>query len=57
MVVWSSVGIFGLSLLAAGPLRGLLPSWGGPGFDLLAVISLFVLICLLESGAATTRAE
>jgi len=50
MVVWSALISFVLSLLALGPLRDTMPSWLQSGAELLAVISLFVLVCLLESG-------
>jgi hypothetical protein len=33
-----------------GPFRGILPIWTEPIFEVVAVVSLFVLICLAESG-------
>lgn len=50
MFVWSALISFVLSILAVGPLRDLVPTWLESGAEILAVISLFVLVCLLESG-------
>jgi hypothetical protein len=54
MFVWSALISFVLSLLALGPLRDTMPSWLQSGAELLAVISLFVLVCLLESGGSNS---
>jgi hypothetical protein len=54
MLVWSTVVAFLLSLLAIGPLRGSSPSWLLSGAEFLAVISLFALVCLLESSGDNT---
>jgi hypothetical protein len=40
---------FLLSLVAVGPLRGVSPEWLLTGAEFLAVISIFALVCLLES--------
>jgi hypothetical protein len=52
MFVWSALISFVLSILAAGPLRDSVPSWLESGAEVLAVVSLFVLVCLLESGGS-----
>lgn len=52
MFVWSALISFVLSILAVGPLRDLVPTWLESGAEILAVISLFVLVCLLESGGS-----
>ena len=49
MLVWSTVVAFLLSLVAVGPLREIAPSWLLSGAEFLAVISLFALVCLMES--------
>jgi hypothetical protein len=54
MLVWSTVIAFFFSLLAVGPLRGSSPSWLLSGAEFLAVISLFALVCLLESSGNYT---
>ena len=54
MVLWGTIVALFLSLLAVGPLRGSAPSWLLSGAELLAVISLFALVCLLESGGNNT---
>ncbi len=50
MFVWSALISFVLSILAVGPLRDAVPTWLESGAEVLAVVSLFVLVCLLESG-------
>jgi len=54
MFAWSAIISFVLSLLALGPLRDSMPSWLESGAEVLAVVSLFVLVCLLESGGSNT---
>jgi len=54
MVMWATAVACLLSLLTAGPLRGSAPSWLLSGAELLAVISLFALVCLLESSGNNT---
>ena len=54
MLVWSTVVAFLLSLVAVGPLRASAPSWLLSGAELVAVISLFALVCLLESSGDNT---
>jgi hypothetical protein len=54
MLVWSTVVAFLLSLMAVGPLREMSPSWLLSGAEFLAVISLFALVCLLESSGNTS---
>ena len=49
MLVWGAVVAFLLSLMAIGPLRGVSPEWLLSGAEFLAVISIFALVCLLES--------
>lgn len=49
MLVWGTVVAFLISLVAVGPLRGISPSWLQTGAEFLAVISVFALVCLLES--------
>ncbi len=49
MAMWSTLTAFFLSLLAVGPLRESAPSWLLSWAELVAVISLFVLVCFLES--------
>jgi hypothetical protein len=49
MLVWGTVVAFLLSLVAVGPLRGVAPAWLLTGAEFLAVISIFALVCLLES--------
>jgi hypothetical protein len=49
MLVWSTIVAFLLSLVAVGPLREISPSWLLSGAEFMAVISLFALVCLLES--------
>lgn len=52
MFVWSALISFVVSILAVGPLRGSLPTWLESGAEVLAVVSIFVLVCLLESGGS-----
>ena len=54
MLVWGTVFAFLLSLLAVGPLRGFSPQWIQTGAEFLAVISIFALVCLLESSGNNT---
>jgi hypothetical protein len=54
MLVWGTIVAFLLSLAAVGPLRGSSPSWLLSGAEFLAVISLFALVCLLESSGNNT---
>lgn len=53
MLMWSTVAAFLLSLMAAGPLRESAPSWLLSGAEMVAVITLFALVCFLESGGST----
>jgi hypothetical protein len=58
MLMWSTVIAFLLSLVAVGPLRASAPSWLLSGAELVAVISLFALVCILEfSGGNTDRSN
>jgi hypothetical protein len=54
MLVWSTVVAFVLSLAALGPLRRVSPEWLQTGAEFLAVISIFALVCLLESSGNNT---
>ena len=54
MLMWSTVGAFLLSLVAVGPLRASAPSWLLSGAELVAVISVFALVCILESSGGNT---
>ena len=49
MVMWGRVVSLLISLVRVGPLRGISPSWLQTGAELLAAISVFALVCLLES--------
>jgi len=52
MLVWGTVVAFLVALLAVGPLRGISPPWLLSGAQFVAVISLFALVCLLESSGS-----
>jgi hypothetical protein len=52
MLVWGTVVAFLLSLVAIGPLREVSPEWLQTGAEFLAVISIFALVCLLESSGS-----
>ena len=54
MLMWSTVIALLLSLVAVGPLRASAPSWLLSGAELVAVISLFALVCILESSGGNT---
>jgi hypothetical protein len=54
MFVWGTAVAFLLSLVAVGPLRESAPSWLLSGAELMAVISLFALVCFLESSGGNT---
>jgi hypothetical protein len=54
MLMWSIVVTFLLSLVAIGPLRASAPSWLLSGAELAAVISVFALVCFLESSGGNT---
>jgi hypothetical protein len=54
MLVWATAVAFLLSVIAIGPLRELSPDWLQSGAELVAVISLFALVCLLESSGNNT---
>ena len=54
MLMWGTVVAFLFSLLAVGPLRESSPSWILSGAELVAVISLFALVCFLESSGGNT---
>ncbi|SCY99077.1 hypothetical protein [Microvirga guangxiensis] len=54
MLMWATVVAFLLSLMAVGPLREIAPSWLQTGAELVAVISLFALVCLMESSGSNT---
>ncbi len=54
MLMWAIALAFLLSLVAVGPLREISPSWLQSGAELVAVISLFALVCLLESSGSNT---
>jgi hypothetical protein len=52
MLMWGTVVAFLLSLAAVGPLREISPSWLQSGAELMAVISVFALVCFLESSSS-----
>ncbi len=54
MFVWAPAVAFLISLVAVGPLRESAPTWVQSGAELVAVISLFALVCLLESSDNNT---
>lgn len=54
MLLWGTVVALFLSLLAVGLLGGSAPFWLLSGAELVAVISLFALVCLLESSDTNT---
>ncbi|QFU16875.1 hypothetical protein [Microvirga thermotolerans] len=54
MLIWTTAVAFLLSLVAVGPLREFSPSWLQTSAELVAVISLFALVCLLESSGSNT---
>jgi hypothetical protein len=54
MLMWSTVVTFLLSLMATGPLRASAPSWLLSGAELTAVVSVFALVCFLESSGSRT---
>jgi len=54
MLMWGTAVAFVISLVAVGPLRGISPSWLQTCAEFLAVISLFALVCLLESSGGNT---
>jgi hypothetical protein len=54
MLMWGTVVIFFLSLMAVGPFRESSPSWLLSGAELVAMISLFGLVCFLESSSGNT---
>ncbi len=54
MLMWGTAVSFLLSLVAIGPLRESAPDWVHSASELVAVISLFALVCLLESSGNNT---
>ncbi len=55
MFAWATAVAFFHSLVAVGPpLRESAPTWLQSGAELVAVISLFALVCLLESSGNNT---
>jgi|UPI0004B1CFAE hypothetical protein len=52
MLVWGTVVALLLSLAAVGPLRDISPSWLQTGAELMGVISLFALVCFVESSSS-----
>jgi hypothetical protein len=52
--MWSTVIAFLLSLVVVGPLRASAPFWLLSGAELVAVISLFAMVCILESSGGNT---
>jgi hypothetical protein len=54
MLMWGTVVAFLISLVALGPMRGISPSWLQTCAEFLAVISVFALVCLLESSGNNT---
>jgi hypothetical protein len=54
MLVWGTGVAFLISLAAVGPLRGISPTWLQACAEFLAVISVFALVCLLESSGNNT---
>ncbi|QRM32349.1 hypothetical protein [Microvirga sp. VF16] len=58
MLMWATAVAFPVSLVAVGPLRDSSPSWLQSGAKLVAAISLFALVCLLEfSDGGTDRSH
>lgn len=57
MLMWSTIAAFLLSLMAVGPLRESAPSWLLSGAEMVAVITLFALVCFLESSGGTDRSN
>ncbi|MBJ6128462.1 hypothetical protein [Microvirga splendida] len=57
MLMWGTVVAFLLSLVAVGPLRGVSPEWLLTGAEFLAVVSVFALVCLLESSGNNDRSN
>jgi hypothetical protein len=49
MLMWGTLVALFLSFLAVGPLQASAPPWLLSSAELVAVISLFALVCLLES--------
>ena len=54
MVMWGMVVAFLISLAAVGPVREISPSWLQFVAEFLAVISVFAVVCLLESSGNNT---
>ena len=54
MLMWATALAFLLSLVAVGPLRESAPTGLQSWAELVAVISLFALVCLLESSGSNT---
>jgi len=54
MLMWSTVATFFLSLAAIGPLRESAPPWLLTAAELVAVVSIFALVCILESSDGNT---
>jgi hypothetical protein len=58
MLIWATAIAFLLSLVAVGPLRGVSLDWLQTCAEFVAVISVFALVCLLEtSGSNTDRSN
>jgi len=51
MVVWSTFAALVLSVLTLGLFRDSAPDWATTGAEMVAVVAVFVLVCLFESGA------
>lgn len=54
MFMWSAVVAFLLSLAVIGPLRASAPSWLMSTAELVAVISIFAFVCILESSGGNS---
>ena len=51
MVIWSMFAALVLSALALALFRDSAPDWATTGAEVVAVVAVFVLVCLFESGA------
>jgi hypothetical protein len=54
MLMWGTIVTFLISLVTVGPLRAISPSWLQTCAEFLAAISVFALVCLLESSGSNT---
>jgi hypothetical protein len=51
MVIWSTCAALVLSALTLALFRDSAPDWATTGAEVVAVVAVFVLVCLFESGA------